>query len=206
MSAWIKGLIIGVSIAAPVGPIGLLCIRQTLNQGRRFGFVSGMGAATADACYGLVAALGLTVIAQFLTDQAIWLNMIGSAFLFYLAYTTARASVFDQDRLSQSSKGYWSTYGTTLFLTLTNPLTIISFAGIFAGMNISEGTDASLWLVLGVFMGSALWWVLLSVTVGLLKRMINLTALKWINYASALILLGFGLYSLYQFGIGIGGK
>jgi threonine/homoserine/homoserine lactone efflux protein len=164
-----------------------------------------MGAATADACYGLIAALGLTVIAQFLTDQAVWLNLIGAAFLIYLAYTTARAPVSRHEGLNSSSKGYWSTYGKTLFLTLTNPLTIISFAGIFAGMNIGQGSDTSLWLTLGVFLGSVLWWIFLCLIVGLMKRMVNVATLRWINYGSAFVLVGFGLYSLYQFGIGIGG-
>lgn len=170
MSALVKGLIIGISIAAPVGPIGLLCIRKTLNQGRLHGFISGMGAATADAGYGLIAALGLSVVAQFLKDQALWLNLIGVAFLLYLAYTTARAPVSVQEKLQNSGQGYWRTYGTTLFLTLTNPLTIFSFGAIFSGLNVSEKSETSLWLVLGVFMGSAIWWILLCQIVGMAKK------------------------------------
>ncbi len=206
MSAWIKGIIIGLSMAAPVGPIGLLCIRRTLNQGKMHGFVSGLGAATADASYGLVAALGLTVISRFLTDQAMWMNLLGSLFLFFLAYTTAKAPVVNLPaRTNSNNDSYWSSYGSTLLLTITNPMTILSFAGIFAGMNMNERSISSLWLVFGVFMGSALWWVWLSVLVGLLKRMIGVKTLRGINVGSALLLAAFGLYSLYQFGVRIGG-
>jgi threonine/homoserine/homoserine lactone efflux protein len=159
-----------------------------------------MGAATADAGYGLIAALGLSVVARFLEDQALWLNLIGAAFLLYLAYTTARSSLSVQEKLQNSGQGYWTTYGTTLILTLTNPLTILSFGAIFSGINVSESSETSLWLVLGVFMGSALWWILLSLIVGWARRMITQSALKWINYGSALILAGFGLLSLYDFG------
>jgi threonine/homoserine/homoserine lactone efflux protein len=201
-----NGIIIGLSIAAPVGPIGLLCIRRTLNQGRLHGFVSGLGAASADSCYGIVAALGLTVVARFLTDQATWLNLAGSIVLFYLAYSTSKVSVInDPARTKPSNEGYLNAYGSTLLLTLTNPMTILSFAGIFAGMNIDQGSGSSLWLVLGVFIGSALWWMLLCLIVGLLKRMIGQKTLRTINLASAFILAAFGIYSLYQFGVRIGG-
>ncbi|QJD87989.1 LysE family translocator [Cohnella herbarum] len=204
MSAIVKGLIIGVSIAAPVGPIGLLCIRKTLNQGRLFGLVSGLGAATADACYGLIAALGLTMVTNFVSDQAIALNLIGALFLFYLAYSTAKAPVTTVETVKLPGRRYWPTYATTFMLTMTNPITIVSFAGIFSGMNLSEGSSASLWLVLGVFLGSAAWWVILCLVVGLIKRTITPHALKWINYGSAMVLAIFAFISLYHFGVGIG--
>ncbi|MFC4307329.1 LysE family translocator [Cohnella boryungensis] len=200
MESLIKGIILGFSIAAPVGPIGLLCIRTTLSQGRAFGFVSGLGAATADAMYGTLAALGLTVISHFLIQQSAWINLVGALFLIYLAYRTfgAPAASADEQKDAGIKGSYLRTFGTTLLLTLTNPLTIVSFAGIFAGMNIGPASESSVQLVLGVFLGSALWWLFLSGTVGLLQRMISSRLMKRINTLSALVLLGFGVYSLYR--------
>jgi len=197
MSAIVTGIVIGVSIAAPVGPIGVLCIRKTLNEGRMAGFVSGMGAATADACYGWIAALGLTAIGTFLTNKSVWLNVIGAAFLLYLAFRTALSATATASAKPEKAKGgYWNAYGTTFLLTLTNPMTIVSFAGIIAGFNLGDEAAAPSLFVLGVFVGSAAWWLLLSLGVGMTKKMLPPSAMKAINYASAVILAGYGIYNL----------
>jgi len=197
MSAILKGIAIGISIAAPVGPIGILCIRRTLNQGRLYGFASGMGAATADAAYGLVAALGLAAAGSFLTEQGSWLNVAGAAFLLYLAYSTARSAASGAEPSTRPGKGYWSAYLTTLLLTLTNPMTIVSFAGILAGLNLGDARGASAWFVAGVFAGSAAWWLALCLAVGASKKMLSAPAMKGINYLSAAVLAGFGLSHLF---------
>jgi len=198
MTPLMKGIILGFSIAAPVGPIGVLCIKKTLSQGRVYGFIAGLGAATADAIYGCIAAFGLTIISQFLLRQSNWINLLGAVFLLYLAYVTFRAPVSNSIEGNHARNNYFKTFGTTLFLTLTNPLTIISFIGIFAGMNIGSVLGSSVYLVFGVFIGSATWWLLLSFFVGLFRRMISLKTMKLINTISSLILLGFGVYSLYM--------
>jgi len=198
MTPLLKGIILGLSIAAPVGPIGILCIRKTLNQGKLFGFISGLGAATADAIYGSIAALGLTVITQFLIRQATWINLLGALFLMYLAFTTLRTPVRNHIELDQPKMSPIRTFGTTLLLTLTNPLTIMSFIGIFAGMNIGPVSTSSVYLVAGVFLGSALWWLLLCSFVGLFRQMISVGTMKWINGLSSMILLGFAIVNIYQ--------
>lgn len=199
MTPLMKGIILGFSIAAPVGPIGILCIKKTLSQGRAYGFIAGLGAATADAIYGCIAAFGLTIISTFLLRQSNWINLIGAVFLLYLAYITFRAPVSNSIEANHARNNYLKTFGTTLFLTLTNPLTIISFIGIFAGMNIGGPVlGSSVYLVFGVFIGSAAWWLLLSFFVGFFRRMISLRTMKLINMLSSLILLGFGIYSLYR--------
>lgn len=198
-----KGMLVGISIAAPVGPIALLCIRKTLTQSRLHGLVAGMGAATADACYGLVAALGLSAVAGFLADQASWLHLAGAGFLLALAYRTARAPApVSVDRTIASGRGLWGTYGTTFALTLTNPMTIVSFAGILSGLNIAERSASSLWLVLGIYAGSAIWWIALCLVVGLLKRSLKPAAMRAIQYVSAIVIAGFGLVSLARFAYG----
>ncbi len=155
----LKGLIIGFSIAAPVGPIGVLCIRRTLAEGRAYGFVSGLGAATADGCYGTIAALGLTLVSSFLVEQANWLRLIGGAYLCYLGLKTFHSRPAER-AAEAKGRGLLGAYSSTLFLTLTNPLTIFAFAAIFAGLGAEAAagnTFGALNVVLGVFLGSMAW-------------------------------------------------
>ncbi|WP_123040148.1 LysE/ArgO family amino acid transporter [Cohnella candidum] len=200
MTPWLQGIVLGLSIAAPVGPIGLLCIRTTLSHGRLLGFLSGLGAATADGLYGAIAALGLTVVTQFLVGRSGWIQLVGALFLLYLAYRTFRAPIVEDGETIRSGggRGYAATYFTTLFLTLTNPMTIVSFLGIFAGLNVSGDTGSALELVTGVFSGSALWWLLLCGIVGMVRRVVSRTAMRWLNLLSGSVLLIYGLASLYR--------
>lgn len=197
MMLLLKGIIIGLSIAAPVGPIGILCIRRTINQGRRYGFVSGLGAATADGIYGCVSAFGLTMITQFLLGQKLWIQLIGSVFLCYLGVQSIRSRSADET-VSGLSSGLLKTYSTTFFLTITNPMTILSFLGIFAGIGLSNSSDyvSGSLLVLGVFLGSVLWWFLLSTVFGIFREKLNRTFMLWINRVSGAVLLGFGAVAI----------
>ncbi|HEX3049030.1 MAG TPA: LysE family transporter [Aggregatilineaceae bacterium] len=191
----IKGLVIGFSIAAPVGPIGVLCIRRTLAQGRWFGLVSGLGAASADAIYGSIAGFGLTVISQFLVDQQTAFRLIGGLFLCYLGLRTFRAHPVDHAAEARDS-GLCGAYFSTLGLTLTNPVTILSFAAIFAGLGIIDSHFSALILVLGVFLGSASWWLLLSGLVSMFRVAFDPARLFLLNRLSGLILVIFGVLAL----------
>jgi threonine/homoserine/homoserine lactone efflux protein len=195
---FLKGLLLGTSIAAPVGPIGILCIRRTLAEGRASGLVSGLGAATADAVYGCVAAFGLTLISNLILGLRFWLNLAGGAFLCYLGIRTFLARPAEEAAPAGDS-GLLRAYLSTFVLTLTNPMTILSFAATFAGLGlsgVSGGYGASLALVCGVFTGSALWWLLLSGGVSLFRARFDARALRWLNRISGLVLLGFGLLAL----------
>jgi len=197
---FLRGLIIGFSIAAPVGPIGILCIRRTLSEGRASGFLSGLGAATADALYGCVAGFGLTMISTFLVDQRFWIQLVGGVFLLALGVKTLRSAPAER-AAAASGAGLAASYVSTLFLTLTNPMTILSFAGIFAALGIADtGGDlsAAASLVLGVFIGSAAWWLLLSGGVGLLREKLSAGLLRWTNRLSGAILLVFGIVAVWQ--------
>lgn len=217
LSSLLTGLILGLSIAAPVGPIGILCIRRTLAQGLWVGLVSGLGAATADALYGCIAGFGLTAIANVLTERAIWLRIVGGLFLCYLGITTILAtpstnmtpppSVATSGNASSSTvavrkgmmRSLLTAYASTLALTLTNPATILSFAAIFAGLglaNADQNFGRAGTLVLGVFCGSALWWVFLSSTVSLFRQWFTPAGLQWLNRLSGGILLAFGVVAL----------
>jgi threonine/homoserine/homoserine lactone efflux protein len=194
----LRGLIIGFSIAAPVGPIGVLCIRRTLADGWASGLVSGLGAASADAIYGSIAGFGLVFISNFLVSQQVWLRLVGGIFLCFLGVKTLLAKPADQAATGKG-KGLLAAYASTLFLTLTNPMTIISFAAIFAGLGLGavRGNYGSAGiLVLGVFAGSAAWWLLLSGGVGLFRARFNQALLRWVNRISGVIIIGFGLFAL----------
>jgi len=197
LNALLKGAIIGLSIAAPVGPIGVLCIRRSLAGGSRIGLATGLGAATADACYGCVAGFGLTAISGFLVGQKLWLSLLGGLFLCYLGIRTF-ASEPAEKPAEICTDGLFSAYLSTLFLTLTNPMTILAFAAVFAGFGLGESPDyftASM-LITGVFAGSALWWLLLSNGVALFRSKVSSEWMRWINRLSGVVIFGFGIYTL----------
>jgi threonine/homoserine/homoserine lactone efflux protein len=192
-----KGLAIGFCIAAPVGPIGVLCIRRSLAEGMAAGLATGLGAATADAAYGAVAAFGLTAISEFLVGQKFWLSLIGGIFLCYLGVRTFFSRPAER-AANVGGSGLPGAYVSTLFLTLTNPMTILSFVAVFAGIGFGTGksyANASV-LVLGVFVGSAAWWLILSSGVGLLRPRVNATWMRAVNQVSGAIICGFGIYVL----------
>jgi len=198
LSTFLTGSVIGFSIAAPVGPVGALTIRRTLTEGRATGVVTGLGAATADAAYGAVAAFGLTFITGFLVAQQGWLRGAGGIFLLYLGvaiFLARPAPLVGWQRAS----GLLSAYGTTVLLTLSNPTTIFSFLGIFAGLGLrdiaSDYATASVF-VLGVFLGSTLWWLILSFGTGLLRPRLDDNALRWVNRVSGAMIVAFGVYVL----------
>jgi len=198
ISLALKGIVIGFSIAAPVGPIGVLCIRRTLAEGRASGLVSGLGAATADAMYGCVAGFGLTVVSDLLVSQHLWIRLIGGAFLCYLGVKTAVSRPSTQGAEADGS-GLAGAYASTFFLTLTNPMTILAFAAVFAGLGLGTTSSdylSAVSLILGVFLGSSLWWIVLSGGVGLLRARLNPQSLRWVNMISGAIILGFGLLAL----------
>ena len=195
---FLKGLIIGFSIAAPVGPIGVLCIHRTLAQGRTSGLISGLGAATADAIYGCIAALGLTFISSLLINQQIWLRLIGGAFLCYLGLKTFLSQSIQKPANTQGNT-LVSAYASTFFLTLTNPMTILSFAAIFAGLGVTSTSGnyvLAMVLVLGVFIGSALWWLLLCAGIGIFQTKLTPRRLQWVNRISGVMITMFGLVAL----------
>lgn len=197
ISFLLQGIIIGFSIAAPVGPIGVLCIRRTLAEGPAAGVVSGLGAATAHAIYGCIAGFGLTLISNFLVNEQVWIRLIGGAFLCYLGVKTFLDTP-DEQAASAKGNSLVGAYASTFLLTLTNPVTLISFAAIFAGFGVASASgsyaDAAI-LVLGVFTGSALWWFILSFGVSILLSKFK-DGLQWVNRISAIVLIGFGAIAL----------
>lgn len=191
-----KGLLIGFTIAAPVGPVGILCIKRTLLQGRMSGLFTGLGAATADLMYGFMAALGLTVIADTLLCCFTWLKLSGALLLLFLGLRTffSHPKSETQAIVKTSLIGAFT---STFFLTLTNPLTLFAFLGIFSAFgfgSISEEPGKDVFsLLLGVFLGSALWWLLLSEGITSFKHKLPSRLFEWVNHVAGTLLILFGL-------------
>jgi threonine/homoserine/homoserine lactone efflux protein len=197
----LRGFLIGLSIAAPVGPMAVLCIQRTLDKGRLYGLISGFGIATADTTYGFIAGFGLTFVSNFLVSQQIWIRLVGGLFLIYLGLRTIFAKPARQVAYAAKGKegNLLLAYSSTYFLTLTNPLTILSFVAIFAGLGVGSASRSYLTavlVVLGVFLGSASWWILLTGGVSLLRTKLNPQRLRWVNRLSGAIILAFGLFAL----------
>ena len=200
LSFFTRGLLIGLSIAATVGPMSVLCIQRTLNKGQLYGLVSGLGIATADGVYGSIAAIGLTLITNFLINEQIWIRLIGGLFLVYLGIKTILSKPPERAVvLNTKTNSYLAAYASTFLLTLTNPLTILSFAAIFAGIGVGSASKSLLSataVVLGVFSGSTLWWIILTSGISLLRKKMNALWLLWINRISGAIITLFGILAL----------
>jgi threonine/homoserine/homoserine lactone efflux protein len=192
---FVKGLVVGFLVATPVGPIGLLCVQRTLNEGKMHGMVSGLGAATADAVYGLIAALGLTFVSNFLVTAQPWLRLLGGLFLCYLG-TKILFSKPGRQAPSANGSRHISNYGSTFFLALTSPATILVFAAVFAGLGVVSPDSYYLSVglsVAGVFTGSAIWWLMLSGIAGIFHGKVSYDKLTGLNKVSGIIVTAFGL-------------
>lgn len=189
---------IGFSIAVPVGPIGVLCIRRTLAEGRLSGLISGLGAATADTFYGLISAFGFTLLADFLINSKDLLSLAGGAFLLYIGIKTLMSRpAAEAAQVTRRGRGLWGAYFSTLLLTLTNPLTILFFAAVIASAEIPTGGAGPLWVVVGVFLGSASWWLILSSGVSVIWSRLpdsgRSRLLLWANRLSGIVIILFAI-------------
>ena len=187
----LKGIAVGIVIAVPVGPVGVMCVRRTILEGKRAGFVSGLGAATADALFGCVAAFGLTFVSDWLIGYHQWLRIAGGCYLLYVGGSALLAEPESKQSSEPDAEGLLRDFLSTFALTLTNPITILAFLGIFSALGLS-GADATFSraaiLVLGVWLGSLLWRLALTFGLGSLFRSFEARHLKWINRASGIIL------------------
>jgi threonine/homoserine/homoserine lactone efflux protein len=198
LSFLFKGIILGFSIAAPVGPIGILCIHRTLRFGRFSGLFSGLGAAAADGIYAMIAAFGLTFISNILMTGQFWFRLVGGVFLLYLGQKTFFAKVSDRTK-EVSNTTLFNDFASAFFMTITNPMTILSFLAVFAGLglpNINSTYLEAASLVFGVFLGSAVWWLILSEGVTCFRKKVSEKVMQWINHLAGIIIIGFGIAAL----------
>ncbi len=192
-----KGIIIGLSASIPLGPIGVLCIQRTLNKGRRSGFISGLGAAAADAFYAIIAGFSISIIIDYLTEFQVYLRIGGSIVLFFLGYKliTTNPAVQLRKQLKRKRKGLFGDFISIFALTISNPITVFVFAAVFAGFNIVDKTAATysvLVLICGIILGAASWWFTLSSVVSIFKDKFKLRRLLIINRIAGVLVIAFG--------------
>lgn len=203
LTTFLKGIGIGFSVAAAVGPISLLCVQRTLQRGWRIGLASGLGVASADALYGLIGGLGLTIITNFLVGQQTTFRLVGGAVLVYLGVMTffSKTDVETAREHPQGAAGHLGAYSSVFLLTLSNPMTIISFAAIYAGIGVlglDDGWLAAVAFSLAIFIGSSLWWLVLVSGVEQLRSRFKPALLMKLNRISGVVIAAFGLAVLWQ--------
>lgn len=202
-----QGIVFGFFLALPVGPVGVLCVQRTLAEGRVHGLLSGLGAALGDALFGAVAAFGISAVKDWLEAHQSDLRIVGGVILLVLAARTLLgrsgqnllSTKHDVKESRVVTNSLVKDFVSTFMLAVTNPITLIAFAGLLATLGITEAGasvgNASI-LVVGVFAGSAAWWIAISTTAGVLRPFVDGSYQAWINRISAMILLGFGVYAL----------
>jgi threonine/homoserine/homoserine lactone efflux protein len=204
--ALLKGIVVGLVIALPAGPVGVLCVRRTLFEGPIFGLVSGIGAASADTIFGIIAGFGLTIVRDQLLSFQNWLGAAGGLFLLFFGATAllkgrpAQPEPLDGEAL-------FGAYASTFALTISNPITILAFAAIFAKVGVDPDTSLGSVAILvgGVFLGSLVWWLGLSYGVTALRRFVGNFDMMWLNRISGAILTISGIGLLVAAGLGFAG-
>ena len=191
LAFFLKGIVVGVVIAVPVGPVGVMCVRRTILEGKLSGFASGLGAATADAVFGVIAGFGLTAVSDWLIDYQQWLRVVGGCYLLYIGGSAFAAEPPREPESGNDPEGLLRDFFSTFVLAVTNPITVLAFLGIFAAIGLG-GTQATFGhaaiLVLGVWIGSLLWWLMLSFSVGYFRHSIEPQHFAWISRGSGAIL------------------
>jgi threonine/homoserine/homoserine lactone efflux protein len=191
----------GLAVAAPIGPVGILCIRRTLNYGTLAGLSSGLGAALADAIFGSVAAFGITIVTSFIVENSRWIGIVGGLFLCLMGvfYILRKSHPKPDESAPALERNLLRSFISTFILTITNPLTILGFAVLFSALGLGNECatrHGALILVGGVFTGSALWWLTLCTIVHHIRHLLPDCWYKWINLASGLVLIGFGVLAI----------
>lgn len=197
---FIKGLIVGFLASIPLGPVGVLCIQRTINKGRFSGIISGMGAATVDSFFALVAALGLTYIINFIEEQHFFIQLIGGGVLIFLGIKIFTTNPVKQIRRHRRKKNKLiEDYFSVLFLTLSNPLAVFLFVAAFAGIGMVTSKDSSLkssLIIAGVFAGAMGWWAILTFFIDLFRKRFRLKQLWWINKIAGIVIIVFGVAAM----------
>ena len=191
-------LVIGIVVAAPVGAMGVLCIQRTLAHGWRAGTATGAGIATADAGYAALAAFGVTAVAQWMIDYESSMRIAGGLGLLWLGWRALRAAPAHEAASAPDSPGLVPLYTSAVGLTLTNPLTIMAFAAIFAGVGLvaQAGTGSALIVTLGVALGSLAWWLALTTGVWAVRHAVSDRVMLIVNRVSGGVLMAFGVLAV----------
>ncbi len=192
---FIKGSLIGFSMAIPIGPVGMLCVQHSLRRGLLAGIAAGLGAALADALYGCMAGFGICLVSHTLLYYQMWLQLIGALVLLYIGMRIFKSRAVDLSKNTQEDFSCRKIFLTTFVLTLTNPFTLLCFTAVYAGLGISpveEGLLSGAMLVGGILLGAAIWWLLLSCGVSFVAKRWGIHSSPFLNRISGALLMGFG--------------
>ena len=193
----LKGIVVGLLVSVPLGPIGVLCIQRTLNKGRLSGFISGLGASVADTIFALIAGFGLTIIINFVREQHLYFQIVGGLVVLYIGlriFYTNPVKQLKLQRLNKTrlSQDFWSVF----LLTLSNPMAIFLFIGIMAAINIANDRLNFFQLILllaGILAGSVTWWFILSSIANKFRKRIRLRNIWWLNKITGTAIFIFGI-------------
>lgn len=201
----VKGLLIGILVSAPMGPIGVLCVQKTVNKGRIIGMLSGLGAATADTLYAWLTAFGVSFITSFLSNNQQVFQIVGIAVLIFMGFRMIYKNPIKQYRYYRTTskkRNAFKDYISVFFITISNPLTIIFFGAAFAMMDIlttSDGLDGKYLLVTGVFIGATFWWFLLTSFVNMFRRRFRLRNIFILNRVSGMLIIVLSIVAVLKF-------
>lgn len=190
---FIKGFIIGISIAAPIGPTAIMCLRKSLSNGFLSGFSAGLGGATACTVYGATVIFGLTAISHFMIGAQLWIRLIGGCFLIYLGIKTWKAEpqINNGNHCRSTLK---NDYSSTFFITMTSPMTLILFAAMCSGLDFGRaGLIPQLFMLVGIGAGGIFWWFLFTWIASLLRKKLTYNILKQVNRLSGMVIIIFAL-------------
>ena len=195
----LQGMLLGLLISAPVGPVNVLCVQRTLVRGRMSGIVSGLGAATADTIYGAIAGFGMSWIQDFLIREQVWFRLCGGILLLYWGYRLWHTKPVEQAAMAKTTQGFWGDYVSTFFLTIINPMTVVAFAASLVALGTFQHHDiiATLSFVAGVFLGSQLWWCILAMGTSLCRHLcVGPGRLQKVNQGAGVTLILIGVVAL----------
>jgi threonine/homoserine/homoserine lactone efflux protein len=195
---FLKGFLIGLMVSIPLGPVGVLCIQRTLNKGRKAGFFSGLGAATADTLYCMIAGFGISMVISFINDKHIYFQIIGGIIIIFLGINIFYTNPIRQLRLQRLSHNrLYEDFLSVFFLTITNPMPFFFFLAMFAGLNIASHSPIDIFriamIVMGIFIGSTFWWFVLSSIVSFFRHRFRLKSLWWMNKIAGVITFFLGI-------------
>ena len=193
----IRGVMAGVAIAAPVGPVNILTASRTLLKGPRSGLLSGLGAAAADTVYGSIAGFSISFVIGFLLREERWIRIYGGILLIAIGvwYFQKKPSSLKERR---DEGGGHSDFVSTFLLTLTNPTTVLSYLAVLAALGAAsrESVWHTVFLVLGIFSGSMTWWIILVMISNRFRNRFNDRTLRWMNRVAGFAIGGFGAASM----------
>lgn len=195
---FLKAAFVGFAVAAPIGPIGILCMRQNLAHGFMMGIICGVAVSLADGFYSFVAAMGANIMNTIIHDHKNWFYVLAGGLLTFIGYKIFTTTFSEETGSLKKKRQYLSAFIYTLFLTLASPMTTFLFIAAFTAAGVFKTTLSSfdiLNLVIGVAAGAMLWWTILAVSIRLIRKKLNVKAFLIINKISGFSIMGYGLFT-----------